>query len=62
MPTRTCLEKLLHGEAAYIHELRFQMEEQERGTGSWRTPSVRQTERESLPNPRTGARGTVHEL
>lgn len=27
----------LHGEAAYIHELRFQMEEQERGTGSWRT-------------------------
>ena len=28
---------LLHGEAAYIHELRFQMEEQERGTGSWRT-------------------------
>lgn len=29
---------LLHGEAAYIHELRFQMEEQERGTGSWRTP------------------------
>ncbi|PCJ94489.1 MAG: alpha-N-acetylgalactosaminidase [Flavobacteriaceae bacterium] len=29
---------LLHGEASYIHELRFQMEEQERGTGSWRTP------------------------
>ncbi len=28
----------LHAEAAYIHELRFQMEEQERGTGSWRTP------------------------
>lgn len=28
---------LLHGEAAYIHDLRFQMEEQERGTGSWRT-------------------------
>lgn len=28
---------LLHGEASYIHELRFQMEEQERGTGSWRT-------------------------
>ncbi|OEK04579.1 Gfo/Idh/MocA family protein [Roseivirga misakiensis] len=27
----------LHAEAAYIHELRFQMEEQERGTGSWRT-------------------------
>ena len=28
----------LHAEAAYIHELRFQMEEQDRGTGSWRTP------------------------
>ena len=28
---------LLHAEAAYIHELRFQMEEQQRGTGSWRT-------------------------
>ena len=28
---------LMHAEAAYIHELRFQMEEQERGTGSWRT-------------------------
>ena len=27
----------LHAEAAYIHELRFQMEEQKRGTGSWRT-------------------------
>ena len=28
---------LLHAEAAYIHELRGQMQEQERGTGSWRT-------------------------
>ncbi len=28
----------LHAEASYIHELRGQMEEQERGTGSWRTP------------------------
>jgi predicted dehydrogenase len=27
----------LHAEAAYIHELRWQMEEQERFTGSWRT-------------------------
>ncbi len=32
------LGELLHAEAAYIHELRFQMEEQERSTGSWRTP------------------------
>lgn len=29
--------ELLHGEAAYIHELRNQMEDVERGTGSWRT-------------------------
>ena len=29
--------ELLHAEAAYIHELRWQMEEQKRGTGSWRT-------------------------
>lgn len=28
---------LLYGEAAYIHELRGQMHEVERGTGSWRT-------------------------
>ena len=31
------LGELLHAEAAYIHELRSQMEEQKRGTGSWRT-------------------------
>lgn len=29
--------ELLHGEAAYIHELRWQMKEVERKTGSWRT-------------------------
>ena len=28
---------LLYGEAAYIHELRGQMKQAERGTGSWRT-------------------------
>ena len=28
----------LHAEAAYIHELRWQMSEVDRGTGSWRTP------------------------
>ena len=31
------LGELLHGEAAYIHDLRFQMNEEDRGTGSWRT-------------------------
>ena len=29
--------ELLHGEAAYIHELRWQMKEIEYKTGSWRT-------------------------
>ncbi|MEC3907850.1 Gfo/Idh/MocA family oxidoreductase [Tamlana sp. 2201CG12-4] len=29
--------ELLHGEAAYIHELRGQMHQVKRGTGSWRT-------------------------
>ena len=29
--------ELLHAEAAYIHELRFQMNQEKRGTGSWRT-------------------------
>jgi hypothetical protein len=29
--------ELLHGEAAYIHDLRWQMHEIVRGTGSWRT-------------------------
>ncbi len=29
--------ELFHGEAAYIHELREQMNDVERGTGSWRT-------------------------
>ena len=31
------LGELLHGEAAYIHELRGQMNQVEHGTGSWRT-------------------------
>jgi predicted dehydrogenase len=31
------LGELLHGEAAYIHDLRSQMKEVDRGTGSWRT-------------------------
>ena len=29
--------ELTHGEAAYIHDLRGQMKQIERGTGSWRT-------------------------
>ncbi len=31
------LGELLHAEASYIHDLRFQMKQVERGTGSWRT-------------------------
>ena len=34
---RGVIGELLHAEAAYIHDLRFQMAEQARGTGSWRT-------------------------
>ncbi len=30
--------ELLHGKGAYNHDLRYQMKEIERGTGSWRTP------------------------
>ena len=37
MCRQNLIGEILHGEAAYIHELRWQMEEQERGTGSWRT-------------------------
>ncbi|MDQ2985951.1 MAG: Gfo/Idh/MocA family oxidoreductase [Armatimonadota bacterium] len=37
MCRRGVFGELLHGEAAYIHDLRGQMNEVERGTGSWRT-------------------------
>lgn len=32
------LGELLHGEGSYLHDLRGQMQQVERGTGSWRTP------------------------
>ena len=38
MVRKGVIGEVLHGEAAYIHELRFQMEQEDRGTGSWRTP------------------------
>jgi hypothetical protein len=37
MVRRGLFGELLHGEAAYIHELRWQMKEIEHSTGSWRT-------------------------
>lgn len=37
MVRQGALGELLHGEAAYIHDLRGQMHEEKRGTGSWRT-------------------------
>lgn len=37
MVRKGLLGELLHAEAAYIHDLREQMKEVERGTGSWRT-------------------------
>lgn len=37
------LGEMLHGEGAYIHDLRGQMHEVERGTGSWRTVHYQKT-------------------
>lgn len=37
MCRQNLIGELLHGEAAYIHELRGQMHQVEHGTGSWRT-------------------------
>ncbi len=37
MCRQNIIGELLHGEAAYIHELRGQMNQEEYGTGSWRT-------------------------
>tara|TARA_B100001094_G_scaffold107385_1_gene103410 strand:- start:2286 stop:3683 length:1398 start_codon:yes stop_codon:yes gene_type:complete len=37
MCRKRVIGELLHAEASYIHELRFQMNQVERGTGSWRT-------------------------
>jgi len=37
MCQRGLFGELLHGEAAYIHDLRFQMHQIDHGTGSWRT-------------------------
>jgi len=37
MCRRGVIGEFLHAEAAYIHELRFQMKEENKGTGSWRT-------------------------
>ena len=38
------LGDLLHGEAAYIHDLRFQMNEETRGTGSGELLNMRREE------------------
>ncbi|WP_350291199.1 Gfo/Idh/MocA family oxidoreductase [uncultured Croceitalea sp.] len=37
MCRKGAIGEVMHGEAAYIHELRWQMNEVDRGTGSWRT-------------------------
>jgi hypothetical protein len=44
--------ELLHGEAAYIHDLRYQMHDVGRGTGSWRT--VQHTKRNGNLYPTHG--------
>ena len=38
MVRRGLLGEMTHGEGAYIHDLRFQMKDMDRHTGSWRTP------------------------
>ncbi|MCK7496482.1 MAG: hypothetical protein MZW92_40430 [Comamonadaceae bacterium] len=53
--------EILHGEAAYIHDLRDQMKQVERGTGSWRTYHYIEAQREPLPVPRPRPGGAVHE-
>jgi hypothetical protein len=53
--------ELLHGEAAYVHELRGQMMEVERGTGSWRQILFQGQRRQSLSNPRIGPSCAIHE-
>ena len=42
MCRQNVIGELLHGEAAYIHELRWQMMQDEKGTGSWRTLHYRE--------------------
>ena len=37
MVRRGLIGELLYGEAAYLHDLRYQMKEAERGCGAWRT-------------------------
>ena len=46
--------ELIHAGGAYIHELRGQMNQVERGTGSWRTHYHAKWQRESLSHPRLG--------
>ena len=42
MCRQNIIGELLHGEAAYIHELRWQMMQEDKGTGSWRTLHYRE--------------------
>ena len=52
--------ELLHGEAAYIHDLRWQMKEIEHGTGSWRT--LEYTKRNGNLYPTHGLGPVAHYL
>ena len=53
------LGELLHGEAAYIHDLRGQMNDVEHGTGSG-GPALCQAQRQSLSHARPRAGGAIH--
>jgi len=46
--------ELTHGEAAYIHDLREQMKDVARGTGSWRTPHHTRRNGNLFPTPGLG--------
>ena len=52
----------LHAEAAYIHELRFQMNEEKRGTGSWRTHHYAKSRGNLYPTHGLGPCSSVYEF
>ena len=52
MIRQNVIGELQHGEAAYIHDLRDQMNQESRGTGSWRTHHYSKSSGNSIFQPR----------
>ena len=50
MIRQNVIGELQHGEAAYIHDLRDQMNQESRGTGSWRTHHYSKSSGEFISN------------